>query len=190
VIAKKRGRKPPPEPEEIDVGLGVPAFLPREYVRASHQRMELLRRLGEARSEAALGELFAEVKDRYGRPPAPLVHLFDTFRLKELCRRLGIGRVFFAGGGDVLLFIRDYGKFGRLTLRRGEGRHVEGSRVMIVLPPDVRGGVAVLHFLLDQLGEGPRDARAGSSRPTEPTANVPGSVRSAPPSAHPEGRPP
>jgi hypothetical protein len=55
---------------------------------------------------------------------------------------------------------------------------------MIVLPPDVRGGVAVLHFLLDQLGEGPRDARApGGSRPAEPAANVPAS-----PTAHPKGR--
>jgi transcription-repair coupling factor (superfamily II helicase) len=174
VIAKKRGKKPPPEPEEIDVGLGVPAFLPREYVRSSHQRMELLRRLGEARGEAALGELFAEVKDRYGRPPAPLALLFDTFRLKEQCRRLGIGRVFFAGGGDVLLFIRDYGKFGRLTLRRGEGRHVEGSRVMIVLPPDVRGGEAVLRFLLEEIaGEEHGPGETNGSRPAEPAAKVP-----------------
>ena len=138
--------------------------------------MELLRRLGEARGEAALAELFSEVKDRYGRPPAPLVGLFDTFRLKEHCRRLGIGRVFFAGGGDVLLFIRDYPRFGRLRLSRGEGRHVEGSRVMIVLPPEVRGGAAVLKFLLEELGEESPD-----SRPREPAANVRAPVRAAAP---------
>src|SRR5262249_58260120 len=127
-------------------------------------------------------ELFAEVRDRYGRPPAPLVGLFDTVRLKEHCRRLGIGRVFFAGGGDVLLFIRDYPKFGRLTLRRGEGRHVEGSRVMIVLPPEVRGGAAVLEFLLEELGEGPRDSEAfRDSRPAPPADNVSTPVRSAAP---------
>ena len=138
-------------------------------------------RLSEAR--AALGDS-SEVKDRYGRPPAPLALLFDTFRLNEQCRRLGIGRVFFAGSGDVLLFIRDYGKFGRLALRRGEGRHIEGSRVMIVLPPDVRGGAAVLHYLLEQLGGEDRATRAtGDARPEEPPAKVPPPVSVAGPAA-------
>jgi transcription-repair coupling factor (superfamily II helicase) len=168
-IAKKRGKAPPPEPEEIDVGLGLPAFLPREYVRASHQRMEILRRLGEARGDAAIAALLAELKDRYGRPPAAVANLVDLFRLKEACRRFGIGRVFHPGGGEVLLFIRDYAKFGRLKLARGEGRHVEGSRVLIVLPPDVHGSAAVLRFLMDQLGarrreEDPADSPEGEAK--------------------------
>src|SRR5262249_53224937 len=175
-IARKRGKAPPPEPEEIDVGLGVPAFLPREYVRSSHQRMELLRRLGEARGEAALAELFAGGGDRYGGPPGPPAGRFAPFVLKETCRRPGVGPAFFPGAGDALLFIRDYPKFGRLRLSRGEGRHVEGSRVMIVLPPEVRGGAAVLNFLLEELGE-----EAPDSRRREPAANVRAPVRAAAP---------
>jgi transcription-repair coupling factor (superfamily II helicase) len=155
-VAKRRGRTPPPEPEEIDVGLGLPAFLPREYVRSTHQRMELLRRLGDARGEQAVQELLAEVRDRYGRPPKPLLHLVDVFRLKEACRALGIARVFHPGGGEVLLFIRDYRKFSAVRIRRGEGRHVEGSRVLLVLPPDVRGPEEILRYLLEEFSENPR----------------------------------
>jgi transcription-repair coupling factor (superfamily II helicase) len=150
-VAKRRGHKLPPEPEEIDVGIGLPAFLPREHVRSSHQRMELLRRLGEARDEEQLAALEAEMRDRYGRPPEPLANLVDLFRVKERCRRLGISRVFHPGGGEVLLFIRDYGRFAKLKLLRGEGRHVEGSRVLVILPPEVRTPQELLRYLLDEL---------------------------------------
>jgi transcription-repair coupling factor (superfamily II helicase) len=159
-VSKRRGKSPPPEPEEIDVNLGLAAFLPREYVRSTHQRMELLRRLGDARGEQKVEELLAEMRDRYGRPPEPLLRLVEVFRLKEQCRRLGIARVFHpgggAGGGSVLLFIRDYRKFAPVRIRRGEGRHVEGSRVLVVLPPEVRSPVEILRYLLEEFAENPR----------------------------------
>ncbi|MBM4014967.1 MAG: transcription-repair coupling factor, partial [Planctomycetes bacterium] len=163
-IAKRRGHKPPAEPEEIDIGLGLPAFLPREYVRSSHQRMELLRRLGEARGDAQVEQLLAEIRDRYGRPPEPLTNLVDLFRLKEMCRRLGISRVFHPGAGEVLLFVRDYARFGRLRLRRGEGRHVEGSRLLVVLPPEVRTPTDLLRYLLEEFRERAPAAETGSRR--------------------------
>jgi transcription-repair coupling factor (superfamily II helicase) len=163
-IAKRRGHRPPSEPEEIDIGLGLPAFLPREYVRSSHQRMELLRRLGEARGDQAVEQLLAEMRDRYGRPPEPLANLVDLFRLKEMCRRLGISRVFHPGSGEVLLFVRDYARFGRLRLRRGEGRHVEGSRVLVVLPPEVRTPGELLGYLLEEFRERAPTPEAGARR--------------------------
>ena len=152
-IAKRRGTKLPADPEEIDIGIGLPAFLPREYVRSSHQRMELLRRLGEARGDEAAAQLLEEMRDRYGRPPEPLQNLVDLFRLKEMSRRLGISRIFHPGGGEVLLFVRDYARFGRLRLRRGEGRHVEGSRVLVILPPEVRTPQELARYLLEELRE-------------------------------------
>ncbi|MBL8844046.1 MAG: transcription-repair coupling factor [Planctomycetes bacterium] len=154
-IAKRRGQKLPAEPEEIDIGIGLPAFLPREYIRSTHQRMELLRRLGESRSPEAVAQLQAEMRDRFGRPPAPVQHLIDVFQLKEHCRRLGIARVFHTGGGEVLLFVRDYARFHKLRLRRGEGRHVEGSRVLVVLPPEVRTPEELLRYLLEEFRERP-----------------------------------
>src|SRR6185436_6301309 len=111
-------------------------------------------------------ELLTEMRDRYGRPPPPLLHLVDVFRLKEQCRRLGIARVFHPGGGEVLLFIRDYQKFSRVRIRRGEGRHVEGSRVLVVLPPEVRGPEKILRYLLEQFAENPpvRNEAVGEPR--------------------------
>ncbi len=156
-VAKRKGTAAPPEPEEIDVGLGLPAFLPREYVRSTHQRMELLRRLGEARGEQSVKELLAEMRDRYGRPPKPLLHLVEVFRLKEQCRRLGVARLFHPGGGPgggmVLLFIKDFQKFARAPIRRGERRWIEGSRVLLMLPPEVRLPDQILRYLLEEFAE-------------------------------------
>jgi transcription-repair coupling factor (superfamily II helicase) len=126
--------------------------------------MELLRRLGEARGDQAVEQLLAEMRDRYGRPPEPLANLVDLFRLKEMCRRLGISRVFHPGSGEVLLFVRDYARFGRLRLRRGEGRHVEGSRVLVVLPPEVRTPGELLGYLLEEFRERAPTPEAGARR--------------------------
>ena len=170
-VAKRHGKKLPAEPEEIDIGLGLPAFLPREYVRSTHQRMELLRRLGDAKSDAALQELMAEMRDRYGRPPDAVLHLVDVFRLKEACRQFGIARVFnpggSSGGREVLLFIRHYASFHRLRLRRGEARHIESARVMIILPPEVRAPAQILRFLLQEFAQNraPAPVPTGESTP-------------------------
>ncbi len=137
VVSKRRGKAPPPEPEEIDVNLGLPAFLPREYIHSSHQRMGVIRRMGESRKLRDLEELEEELRDRFGRLPPPARHLFDVLRLKLACRRFGIARMFYPGAGEVLLNVNHLKKFAKAPLGSQEARWVEGQRVILALPPRV-----------------------------------------------------
>ncbi len=176
-IARRQGKKPPPEPDDIDVGLGLPSYLPREYVRSSHQRMGILRRMGEARTGKELLLIEAELRDRFGRIPRPALNLLDTLRLKEGCRRFGVGRIFYPGGGEVLLNVDNLEKFNRVDFGAAEARWVEGSRVHLILPPKIVEPDQVMRFLLRllQCGDAERVGRkaAAGENATPPVTRSP-----------------
>jgi len=153
-VARRKGTKPPPEPEEIDVSLGLSAFLPREYVRSTHQRMGLLRRLGEARGGDEIDALAAELRDRFGRMPAPARGLLDVFRLKDCCRRYGIARIFHSGGSEILVNVRDLRDFATAPLGGGEARWIEGQRLVLHLPGQVKTPEQILAHLLARFADG------------------------------------
>jgi transcription-repair coupling factor (superfamily II helicase) len=51
------------------------ARLPEDYIAETSLRMEIYHRLGEAASREELDELMAELKDRFGPPPQPVLWL-------------------------------------------------------------------------------------------------------------------
>jgi transcription-repair coupling factor (superfamily II helicase) len=61
-----------------------PAFLPEEYVAYEHDKLDLYRRLAEARDHAAVDELTLEMIDRFGQLPPPAVALVELRRLRLL----------------------------------------------------------------------------------------------------------
>ncbi|WP_327039136.1 transcription-repair coupling factor [Micromonospora maris] len=78
--------------EEIDVKIDLPvdAHLPHDYVGVERLRLEMYRKLAEARDEERLREVAAEMTDRYGEPPAPVQNLIAVARFRLLARRYGL----------------------------------------------------------------------------------------------------
>ncbi|MGC4851999.1 transcription-repair coupling factor [Micromonospora sp. DT4] len=85
--------------EETDVKIDLPvdANLPHDYVGVERLRLEMYRKLAEARDEDRLREVVAEMTDRYGEPPAPVQNLVAVARFRLLARRYGLSDVSMQG---------------------------------------------------------------------------------------------
>ena len=77
----------PPEPRLLT---DWPAFLPDDYVADEHEKLDLYRRLAEARELAAVDDLTLEMMDRFGQLPPPAVALVELRRLRVMGGLAGI----------------------------------------------------------------------------------------------------
>jgi transcription-repair coupling factor (superfamily II helicase) len=83
----------PEEETEVKVDLPVDAHLPTEYIAVERLRLEMYRKLAEARDSARLDEVVAEMTDRYGEPPTPVANLIAVARFRQLARAYGLSDV-------------------------------------------------------------------------------------------------
>ncbi|MBI5242336.1 MAG: DEAD/DEAH box helicase [Elusimicrobia bacterium] len=81
------GEKKAPELPAIDIG--VPAFIPEDYLPGDLERIELYKRLLAAGPEK-LPELEKELSDLSGPPPEPVRNLFRLLRARRAAARLGV----------------------------------------------------------------------------------------------------
>ncbi|WP_145228132.1 transcription-repair coupling factor [Rudaeicoccus suwonensis] len=96
-VADFRGDGSTPPPAEVKIELPVDAHLPHDYVPGERLRLEAYKKLATVEDEATLGEIEAELRDRYGAPPEPVQHLFEVARLRTIARRAGISDVALQG---------------------------------------------------------------------------------------------
>ncbi len=174
------------------------AYLADEYVPDEHEKLNLYRRLAEARDEAAIDDLVLEVIDRFGQLPPAAIALFELRRLRVL------------GAGNDVESLRVFHDVAELALRRplkpGEIRSLVGTLNFQIefftgreFGLRLRGeGLALLHRTRELLqglslataNSGPA---AGPTGPTGPDGGAPtGGVAGAPAASaasHPAARP-
>lgn len=94
-IAEFRGEGEP----EVDVSIELPieAHLPTEYVPSERLRLEMYKRLAGVRALAQVGELRAELADRYGPLPEVAETLLEVAELRVAVRDAGLTEVTVAG---------------------------------------------------------------------------------------------
>ncbi|MCA2215670.1 transcription-repair coupling factor [Jidongwangia harbinensis] len=80
----------PEEEAEVKIDLPVDAHLPTEYIAVERLRLEMYRKLAEARDNAQLDEVVAEMTDRYGEPPEPVANLIAVARFRQVARAYGL----------------------------------------------------------------------------------------------------
>ncbi len=95
-LAEYKG-EPVEEAAELTVQLPVDAHLPQSYVAAERLRLEAYRRLAGARTDAEVGEVVAELTDRYGQLPTEVANLVAISRLRALAVRAGLTDITQAG---------------------------------------------------------------------------------------------
>ena len=78
--------EPVRQPLAVNVDLPVSAFLPDAYVPPGRTKLEVYRKLSNVRGTPELAEFAAELKDRFGPPPAPVGRLLAVKRLQLACR--------------------------------------------------------------------------------------------------------
>ncbi|MCW2631272.1 MAG: transcription-repair coupling factor, partial [Pseudonocardia sp.] len=86
-----------PPPSEVRVDLPVDAHVPHDYVTGERLRLEVYRKIAEARDAAELDAIVGELTDRYGELPTPVRNLLAVAGFRQTCRRMGVAEVALTG---------------------------------------------------------------------------------------------
>jgi transcription-repair coupling factor (superfamily II helicase) len=87
----------PEEVVDVKIDLPVDAHLPHEYLGVERLRLEMYRKIAEAKSPERLAEVEAELRDRYGPPPEQVGNLIAIAKFRLLARSLGLTEVSLQG---------------------------------------------------------------------------------------------
>ncbi|MEZ4453184.1 MAG: transcription-repair coupling factor [Nannocystaceae bacterium] len=87
-VAELRGA-PIAHESDPELAFDLPAFLPEAYIADVGQRLDFYRRLSLAPSDDVIGDVMAELADRYGEPPLEAEHLALMMTCKHHGVRLG-----------------------------------------------------------------------------------------------------
>jgi transcription-repair coupling factor (superfamily II helicase) len=90
--------------EPTDVTLEGAAYLPDEYIADAAQKLHLYRRLSRLAAPGEVTALLAELRDRYGRPPAEVERLLSAARLRLIGTAIGVERVVVQGDAARVTF--------------------------------------------------------------------------------------
>ena len=86
---------------ECLIDLPVSAHIPESYIAANAQRLDIYRRIADIRTEEDSWDVYDELIDRFGEPPAAVQGLIDVALLRNLAAGLNIYEV--KQSGDSLL---------------------------------------------------------------------------------------
>lgn len=84
-------------PKEIRIDLPVDAHIPETYINAERLRLEVYRKLAEARSNEDLTRVADEMVDRFGPLPQEVEHLMAVARLRHQAREVGVADILTQG---------------------------------------------------------------------------------------------
>jgi transcription-repair coupling factor (superfamily II helicase) len=149
---------------QAKIDLPVDAYLPDDYVPEEPQKLELYRRLGRVVSDDGLDEIRAELLDRYGPLPAPVIRLLQVSRLRFRAEEAGLLQVSREEGQLVLRFGPDWSRADTMRalapravddpLRALQGQVRYGSQqVRTRVPADGEHAWALAQAMVDRLAD-------------------------------------
>jgi transcription-repair coupling factor (superfamily II helicase) len=104
---RKLEGKPLVHHREVHVDLGVDVYIPRGYIPAERQRMEIYRRMIKCAQPDELAQLIADLTDAYGQPPEEVQILLNLAEIRLLAGQLGIESIL-KMPPDVIFAISDF----------------------------------------------------------------------------------
>src|SRR5213594_273242 len=78
-----------PDEAGIQLNLGLNIRIPVDYIPEENQRLRMYKQVAGVETESQLSDVRAELRDRYGDPPAPVRNLLEYAALKLLAIRVG-----------------------------------------------------------------------------------------------------
>lgn len=105
-VIEERGEKRPEKKAATLVDLATDAVLPPLYVRESGERLEVYRRIASIRNISDYRDVYDELLDRYGDPPAEALALLDISYIRAFGEGAGFSRVR-ARGSDLELLLSE-----------------------------------------------------------------------------------
>ena len=134
------------------VDLPVDAHIPHDYIDGERLRMEAYRKLAAVTDESIAEQVQAELADRYGPLPAPVLALLAVARFRAAMRAVGITEISMQGKVIRITPIQlaDSAQL-RLTRLAPDSVYKDASQVLSVRrpigPDELLRGVALLDWL-------------------------------------------
>ncbi|MEN9713375.1 MAG: transcription-repair coupling factor [Actinomycetota bacterium] len=138
-VAEFKGQKIE-APAELKLELPVDAHIPATYVDSERLRLEAYHKLSSASGESGtreqLDEILAELVDRYGTAPQPVLNLIEITALRQQANRLGV-KEFTMLGSQVKLMPIELTAERQVALSHEIAglRYMQGSRTLTLPTP-------------------------------------------------------
>ncbi|HLV08749.1 MAG TPA: TRCF domain-containing protein, partial [Halanaerobiales bacterium] len=81
------------EDREVEIKLGIDAYIPENYISDSRQKIEIYKKIMRIKKDKYFSELIDELIDRFGEPPLELMNLIDISKIRRRSLELGINKV-------------------------------------------------------------------------------------------------
>ncbi len=134
--------------QQVDVDLGVDAYLPADFVDDSDGRLALLREMDGAVDEASFTELRASLEDRFGRLPPPVIHLLSLFLIKHQLGSRGMAAARYLPPDQLILtHLPGRGPQGQWLGAFLDVRAVQADCTHLILPEEARNPEDVMSLL-------------------------------------------
>jgi hypothetical protein len=162
---------------ESHVDIGISAYIPKQFIPADRQRMDVYRRLTRCTSLEMLAGVEQDVTDAFGPPPHQAIVLFALTELRLLAGLFGIESII-KKEPDVVLTVRDASK-AQVALHGAPGtiRVIDEKTVYLRMPPTFLQSETCLMTLKNLMrGAWDRQQRgepAPSLKPPEPKKPLP-----------------
>lgn len=106
-VAKEKGEDIQDEKEqECLIDLPVDASIPNSYIASTPQRLEMYKEIANIKTDEQANEVYDELTDRFGIPPAPVYGLVEIALLRNIAQRLSIYEIK-QNGIAVRFFLND-----------------------------------------------------------------------------------
>jgi transcription-repair coupling factor (superfamily II helicase) len=130
---KRLKNEPIEKPASTLIDIGYSTYIPRTYIPADHQRMDVYRRIASAKDIEDLDRLSEELADLFGQVPEQVRMLLDITELRIEASKWEIQSII-VSGSDLVFSFENSGRCGDLFSRApGSVRVLDGRTVNIRL---------------------------------------------------------
>lgn len=96
----------PQEEPECLIDLPIEAHIPEDYIASTPQRLSMYKRIAAVRTDADANDVYDELKDRFGLPPASINGLIEISLMRNTAAALGIYEIT-QRNGSVMLYMNE-----------------------------------------------------------------------------------
>ncbi len=103
---RKLKDEPIPAIPKVVLDLGFTTYIPKNYIAADRQRMDVYRRIATCHTAKAIKEISEELADIYGKVPDEVDSLLEMTRIRIKAGRLGLRSITVQGHNLVFSFAK------------------------------------------------------------------------------------
>jgi transcription-repair coupling factor (superfamily II helicase) len=82
-----------PDAEDVSFEIGVPAYIPQEYIEDEVLKLQMYKRISFVQSEEDERDVVDELLDRFGELPRATLNLLAIARIRATAKRFGVLRI-------------------------------------------------------------------------------------------------